>query len=38
VRVSNALLARYAEYEEGSDTLTIVGGGVDVFGTPELPI
>jgi hypothetical protein len=37
VRVTLALLARYAETEPEGGLLNIVGGGADAFGIPRLP-
>jgi hypothetical protein len=38
VRVTAALLARYAEVEPDTGMFNIIGGGVDGFGVPTLPI
>jgi hypothetical protein len=38
VRVTAALLARYAEVETEGGLLNIIGGGTDVFGVPALPV
>jgi hypothetical protein len=38
VRVTAALLARYAETEPDGGLLNVIGGGTDVFGVPELPV
>jgi hypothetical protein len=38
VRVTLALLARYAETEPDGGLLNIIGGGTDVFGVAELPV
>ena len=38
MRVTAALLARYAETEPEGGLLNLVGGGTDVFGVPTLPV
>jgi hypothetical protein len=38
VRVTAALLARYAETEPDGGLLNVIGGGTDVFGVPELSV
>jgi hypothetical protein len=38
VRVTAALLARYAETEIEGGLLNIIGGGTDVFGVRSLPV
>jgi hypothetical protein len=38
VRVTAALLARYAENETGTGFINVIGGGVDVFGVRWLPV
>jgi hypothetical protein len=38
VKVTLALLARYAEVAPDSGLLNIVGGGIDVFGVARLPV
>lgn len=38
VKVTLALLARYAEVDPASGLLNIVGGSVDVFGVARLPV
>jgi len=38
VKVTLALLARYAEVDPDSGLLNIVGGSVDVFGVARLPV
>lgn len=38
MRVTGALLARYAEVEAEGGLLNVTGGGVDVFGVRELPV
>jgi hypothetical protein len=38
MKVQAALLARYAEVDSNGGLLNITGGGLDIFGSPRLPV